>query len=131
MLTIPPYPYVVGESSDVPVDQCWVVSLRPQLFFSCHLLPRGARLPRRANYTYGPDDIQLDPSPTRVLPHLRAHGPARRRPYGSYGRAEDVRALTHAHSLCGLRPRRQNAGARALDAPLPLTSSVGLVSGLD
>ena len=54
---VPPYPYVVGESSDVPLDQCWVV--RPQLFFSCHLLPRGARLPRRANYTYCPDDIQV------------------------------------------------------------------------
>ena len=58
MLTIPPYPYVVTESSsDVPLDQGWVV--RPQLFFSCHLRPRGARLPRRANYTYGPDDIQV------------------------------------------------------------------------
>ena len=33
--------------------------VRPQLFFSCHLRPRGARLPRRANYTYGPDDIQV------------------------------------------------------------------------
>ena len=57
MLTFPPYPYVVGESSDVPADQCWVVS--PPLFFSCHLLPRGARLPSRANYTYGPDDMQV------------------------------------------------------------------------
>ena len=49
---------MVGESSDVPLDQCWVV--RAELFFSCHLRPRGARLPRRANYTYGPssDDIQ-------------------------------------------------------------------------
>ena len=59
------------------------------------------------------------PSPTRVLQHLRAHGPARGRLYGSYGRAEDVRALTHAHSLCGpRRSRRRCAGARALDAPL-------------
>ena len=66
MLTVPPYPYVVGESSDVPLDQGWVV--RPQLFFSCHLRPRGARLPRRANYTYGPDDIQklYEPSPTPI-----------------------------------------------------------------
>ena len=56
MLTIPPYPFV-GESSEVPLDQCWVV--RPRLFFSCHLRPRGARLPRRANYTYGHDDIQV------------------------------------------------------------------------
>ena len=60
MLTIPPYPCMVTESSsDVPLDQGWVV--RPQLFFSCHLRPRGARLPRRANYTYSgcPDDIQV------------------------------------------------------------------------
>ena len=58
MLTIPPYPCVVTESSsDVPLDQGWVV--RPQLFFSCHLRPRGARLQSRANYTYGPDDIQV------------------------------------------------------------------------
>ena len=36
------------------------------------------------------------PSPTGVLQHLQAHGPARGRPYGSYGRA----ALTQpAHSL--------------------------------
>ena len=57
MLTVPPYPFAVGESSDVPLDHCWVV--RPQLFFSCHLRPRGARLPRRANYTNGPDNIQV------------------------------------------------------------------------
>ena len=46
-----------GNTPMFPLDQCWVV--RPQLFFSCHLLPRGARLPRRANYTYCPDDIQV------------------------------------------------------------------------
>ena len=69
MLTVPPYPYVVGESSDVPLDQGWVV--RPQLFFSCHLRPRGARLPRRANYTYGPEAMGVqklyEPSPTPIL----------------------------------------------------------------
>ena len=48
------------------------------------------------------------PSPTRVLQHLRAHGPARGWPYGNYGRAEAVRALTHAHSVCG--PRHRCAG---------------------
>ena len=52
------------------------------------------------------------PSPTRVLQHLPA-----RRPYGSYGRAEAVRALTQAPSVCG--PRSQCAGARALDVPVP------------
>ena len=36
VLTIPPYPYVVTESSsEVPLEKGWVV--RPQLFFSCHL----------------------------------------------------------------------------------------------
>ena len=49
---------VTESSSDVPLDQGWVV--RPQLFFSCRLRPRGARLPRRANYTYCPDDIQVN-----------------------------------------------------------------------
>ena len=38
------------------LDQ-WVV--RPQQFFPCHLRPRSARLPRMANYAYGPDDIQV------------------------------------------------------------------------
>ena len=57
MLTVPPFQYVVGESSDIPLDHCWVV--KPQLFFSCHLRPRGARLPRMANYTYCQDEIQV------------------------------------------------------------------------
>ena len=57
MLTIPPYPYAVEEPSDVPLEECWVV--RPQLFFTCHLRPKGAREPKRANYTYGPDDIKV------------------------------------------------------------------------
>ena len=60
LCSLSPYPHVVGESSYVPLDRCWVVRrLRPQLFFSCHLRPRGARLQSRANYTYGPDDIQV------------------------------------------------------------------------
>ena len=59
MLTVPPYPYAVGEPSDIPLDKCWVV--RPQLFFSCHLRPRGGRAPKRANYTYGTDDMQVQP----------------------------------------------------------------------
>ena len=57
MLTVPSYPYVVGESFDGPLDQCWVV--RPTLFSSCHLRPWAARLPRRSNSTYFPDDIQV------------------------------------------------------------------------
>ena len=57
MLTVPPYPYVVDEPSDVHLEDCWVV--RPQLFFSCHLQPMGGRQPKRSYYTYGPDDIQV------------------------------------------------------------------------
>ena len=116
MLNIPPYPYVVTESSDVLLDQGWVV--RPQLFFSCPLRPRGrvrgARLPVAGQLHVLPC---RHASPTRVLQHLRVHGHANGWPYGSYGRAEAARALTHAHSVCG--PRRQCAGARALDAPVP------------
>ena len=36
VLTVPPYPYAVGEP-----EKCCVV--RPQLFFVCHLQPRGRR----------------------------------------------------------------------------------------
>ena len=114
MLTIPPYPCVLTESSsDVPLDQGWVV--RPQMFFSCHLRPRGAQLPRRSNYTYCPDDIQVQlESYSTFEPMVLPMGG----PMDAMGvlRAEAVRALTHAHSVCG--PRRQCAGARALDAPL-------------
>ena len=100
------------ESSDVSLDQCWVV--RPQLFFSCHLRPRGARLPRRANYLYCPDDIQVQLVFYSTLePMVLPWGGA----YGSCGRAEAVRALIHARSVCG--PRRRCAGARAVDAPVP------------
>ena len=35
--------------------------VRPQLFFSCHLRPTGGRPPKTANYTYGADDIQVQP----------------------------------------------------------------------
>ena len=41
MLTVPPYPYAVGDS-DVPLEKCWLV--RPQLFFGSE---GAARLPRR------------------------------------------------------------------------------------
>ena len=57
VLTVPPYPYAVGEPSDIPLEKCLVV--RPQLFFSCHLLPSGVRPQKRANYTYGTNDIQV------------------------------------------------------------------------
>ena len=44
------------EPSDVPLDECWVVS--PQLFFSCHLRPMGRRQPKWP-ITYDTDDIQV------------------------------------------------------------------------
>ena len=57
VLTVPPFQYAVDEPSNVPLEDCWVV--RPQLFFSCHQRPMGGRQPRRSNYMYGPDDIQV------------------------------------------------------------------------
>ena len=42
VLTVPPYPYAVGEPSDAPLEKCWVV--RPQLLFGSE---GAARLPRR------------------------------------------------------------------------------------
>ena len=59
VFTVSPYPYALGEPSDAPLDECWVV--RPQLFFSqaCHLRLMGGRQPKRANYAYGADDIQV------------------------------------------------------------------------
>ena len=57
VLTVPSCPYAVDEPSDVPLEDFWVV--RPQLFSSCHLRPMSGRQPKRSNYTYGPDDIQV------------------------------------------------------------------------
>ena len=77
---------------------------------------REGPITRTARTTSKSNSCSTAPSSlTRVLQHLRAHDPANGLPYGSYGRAEAVRALTHAHSVCG--PRRQ--WARALDAPVP------------
>ena len=56
VLTFPPYQYAVGEPSDGPIEKCWVV--RPQLFFFCHLRPRGGRPPKRANNTYGAEALR-------------------------------------------------------------------------
>ena len=46
-----------GQPSDIPLEKFWVV--RPQLFFSCHLRPRGGPPPKRANYRCVQDDIQV------------------------------------------------------------------------
>ena len=61
MLTVPPYPFVLDDPSEVPLEECWLV--RPQLFFTCHLRPAGGRPPKQANYTvytHGADDIRAD-----------------------------------------------------------------------
>jgi hypothetical protein len=34
VLTVPPYPFVLEDPSNVPFEECWVV--RPQLFLTCH-----------------------------------------------------------------------------------------------
>ena len=93
VLTVPPYPYAVGEP-----EKCCVV--RPQLFFVCHLQPRGRRQPKRANFTYAADDIQVQIVFYSTF-ELVDGGPARGWPYGNCGLAGFVRALTHAHPLCG------------------------------
>ena len=82
VLTVPPYPYALGEPSGVLLDECCVV--RHQLFFSRHLLPIGGRAKK------GQLDVWWGrhPSSTRVLQRLRARGSAQRRPYGSCGREQ-------------------------------------------
>ena len=61
--TIPPYPHYIGDrdghyevaSAISYPDSMWIV--RPQLFFSCNLLPLTARVDR---YNNSPDGIPLD-----------------------------------------------------------------------
>ena len=96
LLTVPPFPYAVGEPSDVPLEKCCVV--RPQLFFFLPFAAQGRTAAEQGHLHVGRG---RHPSSTRVLQHLLARGPAWGRPYGSCGRAEAVRALTHAHPLCG------------------------------
>ena len=35
VLTVPPYPFVLEDPSDVPLKKSWFA--RPQLYFTCHL----------------------------------------------------------------------------------------------
>ena len=59
MLVVPPYPYCIEEDRHaVDLEDCWAV--RPQLFFSCHLRPKGGRLPKNASHKIGPDDLRYD-----------------------------------------------------------------------
>jgi hypothetical protein len=57
VLIVPPYPYVLEDPSDVPLDDCWIVC--PQLYFTCHLRPTNGRQPK-ARHTYGEDDISVE-----------------------------------------------------------------------
>ena len=111
MLNIPPYPYVVTESSDVLLDQGWVV--RPQLFFSCHLRPRahGCRegpITRTARTTSKSNSCSTAPSSPWSCQ------------WAALWTLWACRSCTHPHPrpFC-MWPRRQCAGARALDVPVP------------
>ena len=55
-LTVPPYPFVPDDPTDVPPEECWLA--RPQLCFTCHLRPRDGGSPT-GRRTYGEDDIQV------------------------------------------------------------------------
>jgi len=57
VLIVPPYPYVLEDPADVPLDDCWIA--RPQLYFTCHLRPANGRQPK-ARHTYGKDDIPVE-----------------------------------------------------------------------
>ncbi len=52
---VPPYPYCIEEVQDVPLEDCWYA--HPQLFFTCCLHPRNARLQKDPNYKICPDDL--------------------------------------------------------------------------
>ena len=59
MLVVPPYPYCIEEDRHaVDLDDCWTA--RPQLFFSCHLRPKGGRKPKDGRHKTGPDDLRYD-----------------------------------------------------------------------
>jgi hypothetical protein len=56
VVVAPPYPYSIMEDHcDVPLEDCWYA--RPQLFFTCHLHPISARLPKNGLFKIGPDDL--------------------------------------------------------------------------
>jgi hypothetical protein len=60
VIGVPLYPYCIEEFLQdvptVPLKNCWYA--RPQLFFTCCLRPRNARLQKNSNYKIGPDDIR-------------------------------------------------------------------------
>ena len=65
VLTVPPYPYVVGESSDVPLDQCWVDDIQVQLMFYSTLEPMV--LPGGGSMEAMGVQKLYEPSPTPIL----------------------------------------------------------------
>ena len=56
-MIIPPYPFILEDPADVPVENSWYA--RPQLFFSCWFHPMDCRQPSQGNYTRGPDDFEM------------------------------------------------------------------------
>ena len=59
MLVVPPYPCCIEEDRHaVDLEDCWTAL--PQLFFSCHLRPKGGRLPKTGCHKTGPDDLRYD-----------------------------------------------------------------------
>jgi len=56
-MIIPPYPFILEDPADVPVENSWYA--RPQLFFSCWFCPMDGRLPSQGNYTRGPGDFEM------------------------------------------------------------------------
>ena len=76
VLVVPPYPYCIEEDRHaVDLEDCWTAL--PQLFFTCHLCPAGARPPKNSSYKIGPDDLlfQLVFFSTFEELHLPIHGP--------------------------------------------------------
>ncbi len=57
MLVVPPYPYCIEEDHhDVDLEDCWTA--QPQLFFSCHLSPKGGRKPKDGRHKTSPDNLR-------------------------------------------------------------------------
>jgi hypothetical protein len=57
VLVVAPYSYYIEEDrNDVDLKDCWAAL--PQLFFSCHLLPKARRMPKTASHKTGPNDVK-------------------------------------------------------------------------
>ncbi len=54
---VPPYPYSIEEDhDDVDLENYWAAL--PQLFISCHLRPKGRRMPKTGCNKIGLDDVR-------------------------------------------------------------------------